>query len=468
MNFEAVRKTVLDRKPALKRIIDQYGDGSFLAYAQKRGMSTSTVSVSRQQELLSVFSEEVTRLLGSDVAERATKQLLEDYYVSTAEHHAPVCHPFVVSGTVLQSLAANERGRLAVIVFSCGTISLNNSYFPRGLTYHDGDLVEKRLRLLPWKYRRQSVFAAKPYTRDDMQNMRVEPGFLPFLNSIYDTEQVFAATSFADQISITNYAFWGKMPAVIASELVYVQQEKIVNELLLRYHLENKTIIHELLFNPKWQQSFLKHFDGIVGAFTNIARKGTFLFWGLQDGVRVGLMYDQGRLVSADGFISLELTPAALRVALQNQSLMPGLALSYLVLSFYYGLTLGGGFSQVDYLPTMQRAYIAMLDEIVGETREKIADAVETSYLSADFAFISLNVGAKQTLATALDLLLYGSDEAIVRVKQIAETYPLSLALDNLMPEFYTIVQGGKQPLLMSLGVPLPTSLYVPLSLLRQ
>lgn len=461
MDFDAVRKTVLDKKPALKRILDQHGDGSLLSYAQKRGAIVSGAPLVRQQELLSVFSDEVTRLFGSDVAARAVTQLTEDYYVSTGEHHAPVCHPFVVSGTVLQSLVNKESKRPAVIVFSCGTISLNNSYFPRGVTYHDSDLNEKRLRLLSWKFRRQSVFAAKPYARDDVERMRAEPGFLSCLNGIYDSDAALAAISFADQISVTNYSFWQKMPEGLATELIYVQQEKIVNDLLRRHHLQEKTIIHELLFNPIWQQSFLQHFDGIVGAFTSATQKGTFLFWGLADGVRVPLYYDAGRIVSADATISFDLTPENIGQALENNQLMPGLALSYLILSCYYGLTLGGGFSQVDYLPMIRTAYIVLLDAMVGESREKIADTVEASHLSVDFAFISLNVGQKQTLATALDLLLYSSNEAVTRIKHVAETYPLALALDNLMPEFYTIVQGGKQPVLISLGAPLPISLHV-------
>ncbi len=469
MDFATVRKMVLDRRPVLKQIIDQHGSGSFLAYVKKRGVSTSAVSTARQAELLTIFSDEATRLFGAEVALRATKQLTSDYYVSTAEHHAPVCHPYVASGTVLQSLVANERGDAVVIVFSCSTISLNNSNFPSGVMYHDAFLEEKRLRLLPWKRRHQSVFAAASYTREDFDRVRAEPGYPSLLNTIYGTEAVLGATSFSDQISLTNYVFWKKMPTGIATDLIYIPQETIVNKLLLRYHLQEKTIIHELLFNQVWQESFLKHFDGLTGSFSQSLRKGSFLFWGLHDGVRVQLHYRSGCLISDDGALSYELSPESIRYALEHNLLMPSLALSYIVLSFYYGLTLGGGSGQVSYLSDLRFAYRTLLNTMIGEEAEKFLDGLETSYLSSDFAFISLSLGSRQTLATSLDLLLYGSEEAVARIRHVAETLPLSSALDNLMPELYAFAHGGKQPVLTSEGPePLPRSVLVPMSLVRQ
>ena len=69
-----------------------------------------------------------------------------------------------------------------------------------------------------------------------------------------------------------------------APNLVYIEQEAIVNNLLNKYHLDQDTLIHKLLFTPKYHKLLLKHFDGIIRGFSTKDKIGTYLFWALPNG----------------------------------------------------------------------------------------------------------------------------------------------------------------------------------------
>lgn len=147
--------------------------------------------------------------------------------------------------------------------------------------------------------------------------------------------------------------------------------------------------------------------------------------------------------MSHDGTVVVALTPEAVGEALETGVLMPSMALSFIVLSFYYGLTCGGGFSQVDYLPELRDAWSALLAEM--GRFDTVATSVRTDFLSSDIAcYIAGAKTEERTLATAIDLMLYSDETTARAMTDVLREMPLGVALDNLMPEFYTIVQGDK------------------------
>lgn len=451
MESGALRQKIMESKPRLRTIASAHGTFSLLSYAARLRAAKVDVPSARRNELLTVVSDELSRLFGGTIARRATEQFAEQWYASTAEHHAPVCHPFVVSGTVVAALEQAAQGKPSVLVFSCGTISLNNSSFPRGLMYHTADGREDRLYLLPWKERRVSVGQARPYTIADFQRFaRAAGGLFDQLLAIYGASDVLAQQSFADQISITNHRLWQKIPGPL-TDLLYIQFERIVAALIVRFHLATtSTAIAQLLFNSAWQASFERLFDGLPGAFSHATRKGTFLFWGMRHGIRVQLQRAGNDLVSLDGLLRIALTPETIAAALERGELVPSMALCFIVLAFYYGVTCGGGFSQVDYLPRMGEAYQRLLAE-QGRGDEFVQPAA-VDYLSSDYAFVSLRQEEGQQLATGLDLLLYAHEKTAMQLRELAATYPLASALDNLMPEFYTIVKDRVPPKTAAIG----------------
>jgi len=458
ITLEAMRQEVFDAKPGLANIINENRAKSLMAYRYQP--NSDRVSGLRKNELLETVRSLATRLFGGVIADTINKQLSEQWYVSTAEHHGPVSHPFVVGGTFVASLMNQRQGRNTAIIFSTSNVSLNNSSFPRGFVFHTPALAEVRLSLQPGKYRQNPVASLPKIKSDAYADLVVQ---IRKYNSnlgekfIQWQEKLMEVDTYVEQVSILNELFWRCLPGQENMHLIYLSQEAIVSSLLTKYHLEKNTELHELIFNNSWRLSYKCFFNGLVGAFSDDGRRGTFLFWAIRDGHRFGLSLEGDELVSIDRSYRLRLLPETIATALKNGELLPSMALTFIVLSCYYGLLCGGGFSQVDYLPKIQIAYQAMLNDLgVSIANEK----TEIPFLSSDYAFISLQTGDKQVLATGLDLALYGNDETFNRLTSLAETTTVSQALDNLIPKLYTIV-GGKKNVFPFINAAMPSCLYV-------
>lgn len=450
-----MRQAVFAAKPGLARLIAEKGKTALLSY------SYPAVSAPEKQknEVLDVVQSAVDRLFGKGIAAEAVKQLKEQWYVSTAEHHGPVNHPFVVSGTFITSTLNQRRGWNTTLVFSTSNISLNNSSFPRGFTVHTSELHEQRLFLQPWKYRQQPVGCLPAIDGDVYSELvRKVSGFDERLGELFRgwQEKIMIFNSFVDQISVLNEIFWRQLPGQETGHLIYLPQEEIVSSLLEKYHLGKQTILHELFFNKEWRSAFARNFEGLTGAFSGASNRGTFLFWAIVDNRRVGLMEKGDILVSLDGSFRLALTAEAVGAALTGKKIVPGMALTFIVLSCYYELQCGGGFSQVDYLPQLQKAWRAMMSMLTGD----VMPVTESSFLSSDYAFVSLQSRLKQVLATGLDLALYGQELTYQRIIELAESTTLESAVDNLMPDLYSIV-AGQTNMRLNVVSPMQSCIYV-------
>lgn len=459
-----MREMVFAAKPGLRQLVVEQGDMPVLSYALSR--QVVPVVGERQQECLRVMVQYANAVWGPEVATSVEASLRADWYVSTAEHHAPVSHPFVVSGTFVQSLVQQRRGLNAMVVLSSSTISLNNSSFPRGFVHHGAELAEGRVSFLPWKLRRQPVIGlpagtAEQYVQVIEEAKKTDERLADFFIRLQPAW--LSAESYAEQIAVLNRAFWRQLPGQEHMHLAYMPQEVLTKELLLQGHLQKTTVVSQVLFSPVWRAAYARLFTGLAGAHSANGEHGTFLFWAIKDGLRLPLRVVESVLESVDLSYQVPLTPEAIGGALERGELVPSMALSLVVLCFYYGLSCGGGFSQVDYLPQLAAAWQALLGEqgVVDEPAFGV-----TQYMSADYAFVSLQATRQSALATGLDMFLYGEESTRARLKELSETVTLSQALDNLLPEFYAIVKGGKltTPIMSS---PLPTCLYVPMPLLR-
>lgn len=438
-----MREVVYGAKPHLKEIINNFGNESVLSYREKQ-LKVSSAPEERKKELEAVVYDYVLRLFGQETAARAVDTLDEFWFVSTAEHHVPASHPFILSGTFVGGLNTLKTGRDVQLIFSCAGVSMNNSSFPRGVSYHDTELTDKKIYFMPWKYRRHPVWnmpSAGSGLFDELEkNSDCQTKFRDLMIGL--KKDFLHVNSYADQITYFNKALFQQFIGYENTALIYLTQETIVAELLTRFHLLKNTVINRLLFDTDWHRAFTKYFDGLTGAFNSVNGNGSWLFWSVKDGQRVSLHKENDNLVSADNKYSVALKPEAIARALANQEIMPTMALTFIVLSFYYGLNCGGGFSQVDYLPKMRTAYASVLLDFC--LKDSVADQVQTDFLSLDYAFLSLQAGTRQVLATGVDMLLYGKPETFERIRYLAESVKLKDALDNLIPEFYAIAGGTR------------------------
>lgn len=469
MTFKDLRDKVLYHTPVFKRIIYEKGDLPLLDFFQEIAGGKPTVSEVRRAELFTVVKDLVSKYINSKVGEKAIEQLRTRYQVSTTDHHGPITHPFFANSHFVQSFINEKYKHSCIFVFSVGGVSLNNSSFPRGFFFHDQNLEEQRLPFFSLRHRHHPVHGLQRFQgsvtdailagvarRRDLSE-KTKENLKQFLRDVCLSSSLFSARDYSEQITLMNYNLWKKLPGQENTDLIYIEQEDVVANLLLRYHLGHDTIISRLLTDESWLLAFEKYFDGVIGAFSSKTKHGTMLFWAIQDGERKQLIRDGLALVSSDGEYRVSLESAALRSAIFKKEIMPSMALTFIVLSFYYGLSCGGGFLQVSYLTAMKESYRSML-KTVGADQYEIDGlaAIKTDYFCGEFVLSTLSDKIKRAPATPLDFLLYSDKNTFARLRNTAMKCTLNDAVDQMMPELYKIVCGADA------GIKVPPIQYEP------
>ena len=470
--FSQLREAVLAKKPILKEILVRHGAKKLYDYARDYiDVNLNPPIQKRQDDFLAVIRKEVVRTLGDEVADSVIRQLSKHYFVSTADHLGPLTHAFFINSNLLMNAPYAESGSRElenVIVLACANVSLNNSSFPRGIVLHslgkDGKTHYNGLSFSSAQYRLCPVYGFKAYNEADLKRMqdtiklKVKEGEMSqpvatqlgdLIKDTYGNPEVLKCTTYADQVTKTNYDLWKKLMKsggnTVKSNLVYLGIEKLVTDLILAYHLDQDTTVNHFLFDPNCYPMIHHYFQGITGTYSLLEQWGTYMFWALPKGskYREQLWKVGNNLQTKDGSYSLPLTPEGVRKALESGQLIPSTMLIYTVLSFYYGLKCLGGFSQVNYLTYMKNAYIKMqVDRGMYKSIEVCARA-QTKELVGDVnvAFLRLPDG-ELAPATGIDLLLYGQPNWWDCFVKQSKNISLDEAMNPMMPELYNIIYG--------------------------
>lgn len=459
------REKVFKARPNVEKMYEAIKDQTFYNYSKTHiRENRNKVIKGRKEELGKVIHENVKRTLGSVIADSVVRQLKENDSVSTVQHSSPLGHPDSLN-TILQNALpyfdSNRPDLKNVIVMACAAISFNNTKFPRGHIFHsyeNGILHTEDVTLFGHTVDAQTVIHHETYgaegikecqnwllafEREGKISKETKQKIGGFINEIYNTPHPLSLNDYVDQLTVTNYWIFRKLFQKynkFRPNLIYLSQEKITLDLILKNHLDKNTIINKILFEKSHQSLFEKYFDGITGAFSKENNSGTFLFWGyLPSGKKISIKLSDGKLVGENNF-SVELTPGGIKDAIENQKLIPSVALVFLVLAFYYGLLLGGGNEQVNNLTTMKGAYTKLLQEINDtENLEAIENLITTNYVIPRplIAFAS-GPEDRRFPATGLDLIIYG-DQGANLGKLINETKNVTCGqlLERAFPSFY-------------------------------
>ncbi len=465
--FAELKEAVLVKKPVLKDILQKHGEKSLTAYAQDYfDVNTGPQFAERQEEFLASFVPEVTRLLGSAIAVSAADQLRKYFFASTADHHGPICNPYFLGSnlvTAITGLAQKDPVFKHVIVLSCGSVSVDNDTFPRGLTLTGVTIDGLQTFRLPFfsSHERPALIcllraygqveitklrkAAKDLTRAGSITEETYYKINTLITEVYDTPENLSLPSYSDQITTTNYQLWEKFfPANVAHPgLIYLELERMVVRLLVDHHLYKDTILHKLFFTEKGSELLVKYFDGIIGAFSSADNSGSYLFWAVPRGDRhrVRLLKKGDVLTSEDGSYTLPLTPDGIARALAAQEIVPGMMLDFIILACYYGLKCLGGFSQVNYLTEYKYAYLKVMAELGIEDELEMAEVFQTKELGEDLtiAYVGGDNG-RTALATGLDLALHLESNTFKILTEEANQITLEQAVDPMFPSFYKVV----------------------------
>jgi hypothetical protein len=472
-DFLTLKEKVLDRRPFLRQIIKKRGKKNLYDYAKEYiEVNLNNPIRKRQDEFINTFKEVVGERLGDRIAKEAAEQFENYYYVSTTDHHGPICHPFFINGNLMAAAPHFEHHDPLlkyVIVLACANISLNNSSYPRGLIFNalkQGRIVEHRVPFFPAKERLCPVYNHRAYTQEDMEKFKqllgglVNSGEVPqreadkineVVDNIFLDPRVLKCGSYSEQITKTNFRLWKEFfgpHAKAAPGLIYLDQEWIVAKLLVKHHLKQDTIINHFLLDARYEPLINHYFEGIMGAFSRNEKYGTYMFWGLPKGAkyRIQLWKEGNFLVSNDGKYKLELTPDNLEKALLDKEIIPGMMLTFVVLSFYYGIKCLGGFSQVDYLTNMKNAYIKMLVDRGNYRSIEVCARAQTKEMCGDMTIAYLGGPSGEMVpATGIDLILYGDLNTWPTLVRESKEIGLEEAINPMMPEFYSIIYNESQ-----------------------
>lgn len=472
-NFARLKEAVLQKKPILREILEKRGSKKLADYASdylEVKENSSSTHAQRKKELLALIYEETRQRLDQKVAKSVVNQLQKYYYVSTTDHHGPLCHPFFLNPDLNTAASyANQADPLIqnVVVLACSNVSLNNSSFPRGLIFHSDPTRPEhleRLSFFPAKDRMCPLSKFRAYRSSDLQRLsqeilskqadeqlsaKVSEQIQTLLNEVYSQPEILELSSFSEQASRTNFHLWQKFfPGQTLPNLVSLDQEALVAKLISKHHLTGKSFLNRMIFDPELVPLILKHYEGITGAFSQSTHYGTYLFWALPAGqkYRLQLWRKGDQLVSTDGTYKINLNAKDLQTALEQQELIPSMLLCYTTLAFYYGLKCLGGFSQVNYLTFMKDAYLKVLSELGAEQEIAECEQAQTKELCGEFTIAFLQSSSKKELspATGLDLILYGNRQTWPQIVELSKSLELQEALNPLMTEFYKIIYPEK------------------------
>ena len=467
--FDSLVNPILARRPILKEVIETQGARSIFDYAREHLMNpVSCPFPARQLEFLTVFKSEISRFFGSTIATAAVRQMERFFSVSTADHHGPLTSPFFVNPSLVSAAVATEAPECKqdfIIVFPGANVSLNNSSLPRGFLYQtfvNDKIVTKRLSLVPSMLARggSSLYGFRPYGQDDLNKIyaalaeAVSKNELPppraqaleqCIQKIYGTPEVLGCRDYSDQMTKGNFELWKMFfpEGTHAPDLLYIPMENISVALFLANHVNKKTIVHEAIFNEKYEPLITRLFNGINGAFDLARKEGTYWFWGLSEdkNCMVSLWKEGNFLCDAKHTIKIELTPSAIVEALMKKRLAPNLFFNFMILAFYYGLRCLGGFNQINYLTRMKSQWMEFSREF-GATEELVGlGSLQTKGLVGDLTVAYLKGAAEQLIpVTGLDIFLYKNARTFSTITAMSKQLTVAQAIYPLCAEFYRIV----------------------------
>ena len=434
MTLDEARKTVTKDRPQLRALFENDGATSIAEYYTQ---TTGTPSVlPHTNELINAITHITEERIDKNTAQRIAETLRQSYTVGTADHHGPVSHPFFTNNILVEA-----HFKKTVLILTCAGISLDNSSYPRGILFHDATGTLCRLPFVPLSKQHHPVYGFK----EDFKKIQEHAlRGLPKID-LTDTQKQILIDILKNSPQTNDYTTFStqltyRLCQLVLGEdtsVVYIDQETLVSDVLIQHHLTTDTPLFKILFDTTVRTDFLKLWNGIDGAFDSERKAGTQLFWGLHNNERVQLFVYNDTLISKEGYAYCALTPENIKQRLENQTLYPSMALSFIVLTFYYGLRTDGGFCQINYLTEMKNAWNT-LAQMHGFT----SATIDTHIFRGEYIMATIDTPQGIQPATLLDFLLYPGQKIETDIKTHIETITLTDSLDAMMEEFYRITTG--------------------------
>jgi len=410
--LESYLKITKQHSRVLNDVIEKYGNISIEDYLKTLHPNLNG-SYQKRDDLVEIVYRYAQRVLGDSIATKAADEFSKEPIVLTANHHGVdyFSHSFQASLMFYLYRRLSSNSLTTVPVFSCGSIPLNNATFPQGMFLYLVNLEQLctlpvKLPVFPDRLKRQMVCNVQPFNKEMIEraekrlermvrerlissNLKEVAGTI--LSQDYSDSSVIQQSSYSDQAVMLNNKIWKRIfhSESQRTELVYLELEKIV-ENVLTVDLQNKnSLIYKILFDPKVREAVLMELDGVRACWdlsqlkkqtflkqlnndsnTISKRSGTIFFWGINEyGRRIPLYLVSSGVNDAsfngiddhNNLFQIAYSPEQILAGLAKGLLLPSIFTCYLVISLARGVRLIGSYFQGEYLPTMQQAVVNAL-----------------------------------------------------------------------------------------------------------
>jgi hypothetical protein len=373
--------------------------------------------------------------LGGEVGARVACSLQSTNYVSTVDHHGPLSHSAFFQPHLLRMALDKERNLPATIVLSCASVSLDNHTFPRGLYFYNAYGERVRIPFFSLHDRHHSVYGQRPFTKVDILKTvekiyhHAEVAF--FADEVLRDETLYSFDSYRAQVTYLNYALMQKL-CPEGGDFVSLPIEDVVRELFYTLLFQEDTLISSILFRDEVRRCFLRETNGIQTSHDFTRKETTTFFWGNKDGIRIPLRVKGEYLCDEHGVFRIHLDIYSIQTALSEEKIFPNLALCLITLSSL-GMNLGGGYFQVDYLPslTLHTQNVLRMSGLRGVSWGK------TDYLGGDYTFMPPSYGEAVT-----PLSILKNPPCLSDITYYGEKLFMKDAIDRIIPEVYYILDN--------------------------
>ncbi len=447
MKLQDAKKIVFEKKPVFADLYNKYKDKTWIEYINENYPIKPKSRIS--EEFADIFEETITNILGKDEAKSARDSLLQTGFVDTADHHGLLCHPFFANINIAKSSRKIISRPITQIVLTVGSISPTNSSLPRALFFHDENLDLIKLNLLSLAGRRRSLYGIQALSKvrfleikDKIHNFKIpntgKKKLLAFFDFVSRDTRMWQCKHFSEQLTILNSVWWREIFGDARGDLLYLEVEQVVRNIFLN---STDPSIWKIILDPEIRKNYLDAYEKVPGAHDTANEHGSHFFWYIDkdSNSRKQLFIEGNSLITPDGETSINLDQETISKYLKNYELLPTMALCYSLLSFHFGLTLGGGFSQIQYLGEMKNAWIKVFQE-----RSKELQELSTQIFSGEAGIMGISSKTKDCLATLADFLIYtnNKDDANNRAETALDETTVGHSLDLMMDEFVEIITG--------------------------
>ncbi len=448
MLLEQAKKIVFEKRPAFGQIYTKYKDKKWVEYIKQNHIRNSQLK--NEPEFRAIFNKIVSDLLGKDKADRAWNSLKKTGFASTADHHGLLCHPFFSNMAIARSSPLVSDKADFQITFSVGGVSPTNSSFPRSVFFHNKNLELEKIHLISLAHRQRPLYGIPAISKNDLVKIKDhiflenisksgKTRFINFIEKSLCDKNIWKQKRFCEQLTIINNIWWQEIFGQERGELLYLEAEEIIKSVLIE-HISKKEILSEIFFDKERRDLYIQNFENISGAHNSNDKTGSVLFWLIdQKKNKRKVLFLNGELLETLDGEKIELSPEKILEGLENYSLMPSMALCYSILAFYYGITLGGGFSQIQYLAEMKKSWNKVFPEFQNNTEN-----VRTDVFSGEVVIAGSFSNEESRPATLADFLVHtkNAEEANLLAEKALDKTTIGESIDAMMYELLEIISG--------------------------